>query len=278
MNPTQKKSGPKAAWIVGAVLVTVAVSGYFMGLRQTGSQISMNQPVSLVAPDPDRRALSGSDIPPAAVAYAQQDWLRDGANAQWRSHVADLLQPPVDPAMATNVTEAQRAMAVAARAARRAFDGAPPVVPHPIAQDSSAACLACHGPGLAVKDKVASRISHAAYSSCSQCHVAAGGLGLGGAGPALLAPLAGNHFAGAEAPLKGSRAGPHAPPTIPHGTRMRGDCLSCHGPRALFGLRTPHPERQSCAQCHAADAALDHHVLSSFAGQTAPVSPGGKTE
>lgn len=265
MNLPDPKSYRKGAWIAGAILLTASVSGYFMGLRQTGSQISMTRPVSLATPDPERRAILETSSVPVAVAYARQDWLKEGPNAHWQNRIAHLAQPAIDPSALTNVTEAQRTRALTDRGARRAFDGAPPVVPHPIVQDSSAACLACHGPGLAVKDKVASKISHAHYASCTQCHVPAGGPQIPAIETALLAPIAGNQLTSATPPLKGSRAWPQAPPTIPHATLMRSDCLSCHGPRGLFGLRTPHPDRQSCVQCHVPDAVLDQHVFSAAA-------------
>jgi cytochrome c-type protein NapB len=267
VNPPSPQSQRKAGWLIGAILLTVSVSGFFMGLRQTGSQISMTRPVSLVTPDSERRAVLETNAVPVAVSYARQDWLMEGPNAHWQNRVANLAQPATDLAALTNVTEAERMLALAERAARRAFDGAPPVVPHPIAQDSSAACLACHGPGLAVKDKVASKISHAQYLSCTQCHVPSGGTGLPTSELALLEPIAANQFVSATPPLKGSRAWPLAPPTIPHSTLMRSDCLSCHGPRGLFGLRTPHPDRQSCVQCHVSDAGLDQHISSSAASE-----------
>ncbi len=263
MNFPDPKSYQKGAWIAGAILFTASISGYFMGLRQTGSQISMTRPVSLVRRDPEQRAFLETNTVPVAVAYAKQDWLRHGANGRWQNRMANLAQPAPDLAALTNVTEAARALALDERAARRAFDGAPPVVPHPIAQDSSSACLACHGPGLTVKDKIASKISHAHYLNCTQCHVPSGGTELPTRESSLLAPLAANQFVSVPPPLQGARAWPLAPPSIPHGTLMRSDCLSCHGPRGLFGLRTPHPDRQSCVQCHAADAGLDQRVFSS---------------
>jgi cytochrome c-type protein NapB len=264
VNGSDPKSYQKGAWLVGAILLTAAVSGYFMGLRQTGSQISMTRPVSVVTPDSERRAVLETNFVPVAVSYSKQDWLRDGANGRWQNRVANLAEPEPERnrVALTNVTEAQRALALEERAARRAFDGAPPVTPHPIAQDSSAACLACHGSGAVVKDRIASKISHPHYANCTQCHVPAGGMAVPISDTALLAPLAANQFVGSPAPLKGSRAWPQAPPSIPHSTLMRGDCLSCHGPRGLFGLRTSHPERQSCVQCHAPDAGLDQHVFS----------------
>ena len=56
------------------------------------------------------------------------------------------------------------------RAHNRAYDGAPPTVPHPIDQLSSESCLACHEHGLVVGDRKASAISHPLYTNCIQCH------------------------------------------------------------------------------------------------------------
>lgn len=108
MNPPNPSSYKKATGLFGAILLTASVSGFFMGLRQTSSQISMTRPVSLVALDSERQTL-----------------------------------------LETN--------------------------------------------------------------------------------------------------------------TIPHGTQLRSDCLSCHGPPGLVGLRTPHPDRQACVQCHAPNAELDEY-------------------
>lgn len=265
MKPINPETYKKAAVIFGAILVTASVSGYFMGLRQTGSQISVTRTISLATPDPERRAVLQSNNIPLAVAYAKQDWLREGPNAAWSNHLAKLAQATFDLTALTNVTEAERAQAIRERTARRAFDGAPPVVPHPIAQDSSFACLACHGPGLVIKDKVASKMSHPPYASCTQCHVPAGGPEIPIQVVKLREPLAANEFVGVAAPQRGSRAWPQAPPTVPHRTYMRDDCLSCHGPQGLFGLRTPHPDRQSCLQCHVPNAELDQrHFFASF--------------
>jgi hypothetical protein len=38
---------------------------------------------------------------------------------------------------------------------------------------------------------------------------------------------------------------------------MREACASCHGPSGKRGLRSTHPVRASCQQCHARSAALD---------------------
>jgi cytochrome c-type protein NapB len=66
-----------------------------------------------------------------------------------------------------------------------------------------------------------------------------------------------NAFAGTKGPEKGLRAWPGAPPTIPHPTNMRGECLSCHGPDGKVGMRSSHPWRVSCRQCHVEGSGTD---------------------
>ena len=49
----------------------------------------------------------------------------------------------------------------------------------------------------------------------------------------------------------GLRLHDRAPPTIPHKTFMRENCVACHaGPAAREEIRTSHPERRRCRQCH----------------------------
>ena len=68
-------------------------------------------------------------------------------------------------------TEEMKLTALADRATNRAYDGAPPTIPHPSEGLYAASCLACHGDGLKVGDRIASKISHAHLSNCTQCHV-----------------------------------------------------------------------------------------------------------
>ncbi|HYG22981.1 MAG TPA: nitrate reductase cytochrome c-type subunit [Verrucomicrobiae bacterium] len=247
----------RATWIGGVALVTIAVSGYFMGLRQTSSALKAPEPKSTITSDSLRRsALETNDVP-IASGYVKQDWIRQGHNAGWTNHLARLVQTAASNSTNFFASESDRALALQERSLRRAYNGAPPVVPHPIQQDSSAGCLACHESGLAIKDRVAPRISHPHYASCTQCHVPAGGTQLPVQNAALREPLALNRFGGAPEPGRGERAWIFAPPAIPHSTLMRTDCLSCHGATGRFALRTPHPERHSCMQCHVPSANLD---------------------
>ena len=42
-----------------------------------------------------------------------------------------------------------------------------------------------------------------------------------------------------------------SPPPIPHSLQLRENCLACHGgAAAVRGIRSSHPERINCRQCH----------------------------
>lgn len=154
--------------------------------------------------------------------------------------------------------EIARAAAITQRMERRAYDGAPPTVPHPVAQRDAPSCLVCHRDGLDVAGRVAPAIPHAELGNCLQCHVVSSAPMPGDALPGDLSRN--NSFAGLAPPGRGERAWPVAPPTIPHATLMRARCESCHGVYAA-GLRSTHPWRQSCTQCHAPSAQLDQRPL-----------------
>lgn len=262
--PPQRRTRPsKLAALVFAITLVVAASGYFMGLQQSASTISQTRP-----PEPALPAapVAGDDAPaavPQAVEYGRLREAKLQPNARWQNVFEKLEDARPGLFESVETSEIDRREAIASRAARRAFDGAPPVVPHPVDQSNSAACLLCHGEGRAIKDRIASKMSHQAFSSCTQCHVPANGTRITDS-RYLLAAIAGNTFTTPEAPLHGTRAWPGAPPTIPHATLMRSTCTACHGPTGLHGLRTPHPWQQQCVQCHAPDAALDQREFLSL--------------
>jgi cytochrome c-type protein NapB len=134
-----------------------------------------------------------------------------------------------------------------ARAARRAFDGAPPTVPH---ESFGMDCISCHNlEGLEVPDvgfapaqPHALTLGMSAVSRCAQCHVFALTSGT----------FVENRFFGRPQDLRrGHRLNTFAPPVIPHGIQMRENCLACHaGPAAREEIRTSHAERVRCRQCH----------------------------
>lgn len=182
---------------------------------------------------------------PASVNYSELPATNLGPNAKWEQSLAQLKydKPGVfDP---VTRTEEMKLAALADRARNRAYDGAPPTIPHPVEAQSVTSCLACHGEGLKMGDRIASRISHAQMTNCTQCHV--------GQAPSLVE----SSFVGVFRAGPGGRASPGAPPTVPHHTWMRENCASCHGLVTRPGTRTTHPWLTNCTQCHAPSAALD---------------------
>jgi len=143
--------------------------------------------------------------------------------------------------------EGARKTAAVLRAERRAYDGAPPVIPH---RPFGAACVACHtGRGMNVPDVgFAPPLPHAKTagmslsSRCTQCHVFRNTDDL----------FVKNTFTGLRQDLRhGRRLNALAPPVLPHPVFMRENCLACHsGPAAREEIRTDHPERVRCLQCH----------------------------
>lgn len=133
------------------------------------------------------------------------------------------------------------------RAARRLYDGAPPVIPH---ENFGMICTECHNElGVEVDDVgFAPPSPHDTFEEvssigrCRQCHVFR----------QTEAVLVANRFVGLRQDLRrGMRLNLLAPPTIPHKTFMRENCTACHsGTAAREEILTPHPERTRCRQCH----------------------------
>ncbi len=137
--------------------------------------------------------------------------------------------------------------------ANRAFWGAPPLMPHTFAGDRDGRyCLECHARETRIEKRQNAivPVPHAEFSQCQQCHVS-------GVNTALAA-FRESRFVGLDHPGKGTRAHPFAPPTIPHKTFMRDNCLSCHGPAGKQRIASPHPWRSQCQQCHVTDASKNY--------------------
>jgi cytochrome c-type protein NapB len=227
---------PRAVNVALAMALGVAAVGYAVGIRPA-------QVKSPPAPEPVA-SLSG-----AIPGQSYLDWRarQRGPNAVVRSDLGSLRSAL--PAVSDPVTRTpqQHEEALATRASLRAYDGAPPVVPHPIDEQNAGACLACHRDGLVVEGRVARAISHPLYANCTQCHVTAE--------PRFDKPQPpDNAFAGHHPDKATERAWEGAPPVMLHSAWMRDRCESCHGVAGLPGLRTTHPERSQCTQCHAANA------------------------
>ena len=67
---------------------------------------------------------------------------------------------------------AAREASLAKRASLRAFEGAPPAMPHSARfGEGSKTCLDCHTHGMRLDERVAHPMSHPPLASCTQCHV-----------------------------------------------------------------------------------------------------------
>lgn len=253
----------KTLAVVFLMIGMLAVSGLFMGMRQTQRQVTRDQfPVAEnpAFPTAERQVsgITASGIPDAPIytEIATAEWL---ANRDWKFTLADLPRAAAPTAGLPAPTDEETAAAVERRRSLRAYHGAPPVVPHAIDSLRSTACMSCHGEGgdLVIGGKRPPEISHPWITNCTSCHVPADGL------RHLTAPeetrlYVENGFLGKESAGKGSRAYPTAPPTMPHPVWMRQNCMACHGPGREQAIRTSHPERRNCLQCHAPDAAFDN--------------------
>jgi cytochrome c-type protein NapB len=221
-----------------------------VGLALVGLLVGFGEPARAWEPLPRAAPVPAVVLP--AVAYADMNGKARGPN---RAYVSDLrtLHAPQAAAPAAQ-TDADRQAALARRAARRAYPGAPPVIPHPVDANQVAACYQCHGEGRVIDGLVAPRISHQRFTNCTQCHAQAAKQTAPGDVPDL---AIGNAFVAAASHGKGKRAYPGAPPQIPHPTHMRESCIACHGSLGQQGLQSSHPWRVNCTQCHVPSAELD---------------------
>lgn len=134
----------------------------------------------------------------------------------------------------------------AQRRSRRAYEGAPPFIPHNLEAEAERTqdCLPCHefGGYNPLLRTYAPRSPHPEQANCLQCHVRPVTDG-------LFEETDWTYVAwppyGSGGVIEGS------PPTIPHSLQMREHCLACHGGAAAApDIRTSHPERFNCRQCH----------------------------
>ncbi len=140
--------------------------------------------------------------------------------------------------------ESSRAELLAARRALRAYDGAPPVIPHGVESLGRTECSNCHEPGaLDNADRIAPPRSHPAWGDCRQCHVER----------KTEKVFVENEVSPLWWPVRGARQTSISPPLIPHHIQNRENCAICHiGAQAPAALRAAHGYRPECRQCHAA--------------------------
>lgn len=275
-SPRHRRGVHRAA-IAGVVALTIGLSGFFMGMRETSrSSTALRNAWEVEATD---LASSTKETETAApvVAYSE---LHEGtlqANHGWINRLSDLAAPPPGAARFALLSEDEQDRIRLQRTSRRQYDGAPPTSPHPLDQMSAATCLECHGQTTVISGITVPQMSHQLQQNCLQCHVSsAGPTSTWRTRPVSLA--AGNGFIGKAQPGYGGRAYVGAPPVMPHTTWMRQTCISCHGPGGTSAFRTSHPERQNCLQCHAVNATLDQAPTLAGLGDGIPPPLPGPSE
>jgi cytochrome c-type protein NapB len=155
----------------------------------------------------------------------------------------------------------------------RAYPGAPPSIPHELTAEEfrTGTCGTCHEQGGYSKRFTAyvPVTPHPGAAPCLQCHV-------GGDNVMAVSAVSPNpnrrcgvcHGVGGRPepdfqamlerrieawPRLAAKIPDRLPPPIPHDLQSRGNCLTCHaGPAAVAEIRTSHPERADCRQCHIA--------------------------
>ncbi|MFO0696372.1 MAG: hypothetical protein U0230_22590 [Polyangiales bacterium] len=248
--PPPPRRGRRFAFVTLVAAVAVAIAGYLTGTARMPTLRGYRPPSGTA---------SASDVAPVQAGVARARYA--SRVAEERNALTKLAEAPRGLLDTVTLRPGEKERIVAERATRRAYDGAPPTIPHGVDQQGAPACLACHEHGMRVNDRVAPAMSHESYASCLQCHAPERGTPT----RETLAPSVAttSSFEGTSSPTQGERAWPGAPPTIPHRTFMRERCASCHGTWAT-GLASTHPWRQSCTQCHAPSAPLDQRPRSTF--------------
>lgn len=257
-DPSHRQQRQRLVALLLSLVIGVAVVGFFVGIND-GVPIEDREPIVHTTLE-DRAVRPRTAADDLSVIPSMHYWEMRRSQAEPtaapQASLERSAQPEFDLFAEIQPSEEAKRQSLATRSERRAFNGAPPVVPHPIEQTSDAACYACHGKGVRIGRLAANRMSHEFLANCLQCHAPPA--------PTPFAEFAAtppNEFVGLKAPHQGDRAYPGAPPTIPHSTWMREQCLSCHGREAGWaGLEVTHPWRANCLQCHASSAELEQAV------------------
>lgn len=258
----ENQAGTRRAWtICCAGVMALAGIGYVVGLSDgvpisTGDDLLVASPEYAHAQQQSARAQGDADTI-AAVSYREIAAASMGVRKNRVAQGVVLKSGDYDLFAEIVPSAEEKQASLLVRSSRRAFNGAPPIIPHGVDGTSDAACYACHQQGMQLGTMRANAMSHGFLANCTQCHAPPPPAGLQSQDVEVA-----TDFKGLPAPSQGHRAFDGAPPTIPHSQWMRENCTACHGgPNGWAGLETTHPWRENCTQCHVPSAELDQAVV-----------------
>lgn len=245
-HPPPGTGAPARVLAIGsavALMITIVLAA--------GARLGQNDEMQVQVSEPTRPPLTAPDAPIAAEAGVFRVRPGDLAVASGAPR-----RPDAHP------------RTLAMHRAHRAYPGAPPAIPHGLTGNEmrDQACKTCHERGGFVPrfSAYAPVTPHPEMVSCLQCHAPDDAL-VGVRFPqesgdlcfqchaldAEPAPFVELDWPEPRWPETRQRALPGSPPVIPHPLHFRENCLACHrGPSAVAEIRTTHPERANCRQCH----------------------------
>ena len=186
--------GPRSTGSILVIVVAIAILGFILGLvNETPPAMDRPVPVAIV-PDPHDVTVI------TATPYWELPETGLGPTRHWVQSLQRLIRPLDDtagPIEASKDSFVQRSL-------RRAYAGAPPVIPHAVNQLGFDSCISCHGESVSIGGKEARPLPHPYLENCLQCH--------GTRAPDLLGAIAepANTFVGSVSPSRND--GP--PPTL----------------------------------------------------------------
>lgn len=196
-----RRRKPNRTLLIAFIIVSVAVVGFFTGLQGPMKITAANSSSS-------RSRLSGiqSRQPEEGVIPAAHysEMAATSRTNQGRTQLTSL-KSTVAPLAEIKITLEDKLMALEQRGRNRAYNGAPPTVPHSIDQQTDASCVACHQNGAVASTIRIPRMSHQFLTNCTQCHVESHSRHL------KSELFRENSFAGLPTPVAGPRSYPGAP-------------------------------------------------------------------
>lgn len=253
-RPPSAGPNPTRLFAIATAVVTMIMALYIVAPRESTAPVAADLPDSLPSPAEPIAA-------EAQVFRAKWGFVAAAPDARTRPEA--------------------RARTLAIYHRLRAYPGAPPRVPHGLTEEEyrTTRCNVCHERGgYATRFGAYAPVTpHPENTQCLQCHVPEA-MSVGVLLPRMRGQmvcrqchvdpdrkppsLVSLDWVPAPWPTLGGAAMPGSPPVINHTLQLRGDCLACHaGPGAVRELRTPHPERGNCRQCHVPQELVEQPVV-----------------